>query len=331
MNNYWAFAEMTASNDLLGDREALRARLDDEGYLYFRGLIPRERVLALRGEILEVLGDHGWIAGGDKLDNAEVVGMPVREGDEEYFSAYDDVQRLESFHSLAHDDGLVGAVRGALGETAFPHPLKVARLVFPSEPEVSTPPHQDFLNNQGSPDLTAAWIPLGDCPMKQGTLAILRGSQRYGVLPLEFSLGPGNRQAVVPNEMRDRLTWVTNDFSAGDVLLFPAMTVHASLHNATGRMRVSVDFRYQREGEPATDLVLNPHFGRLSWEEIYAGWKSDELKYYWRDLDFPVVPYDRTPFQSSEPDVEKIQEVIIYEHWRKLRHEGKAPGRGRPD
>jgi len=331
VNNYWAFAEMTASNDLLGDREALRARLDDEGYLYFRGLIPRERVLALRGEILEVLGDHGWIAGGDKLDNAEVVGMPVREGDEEYFSAYDDVQRLESFHSLAHDDGLVGAVRGALGETAFPHPLKVARLVFPSEPEVSTPPHQDFLNNQGSPDLTAAWIPLGDCPMKQGTLAILRGSQRYGVLPLEFSLGPGNRQAVVPNEMRDRLTWVTNDFSAGDVLLFPAMTVHASLHNATGRMRVSVDFRYQREGEPATDLVLNPHFGRLSWEEIYAGWKSDELKYYWRDLDFPVVPYDRTPFQSSEPDVDKIQEVIIYEHWRKLRHEGKAPGRGRPD
>ena len=331
MNNYWAFAEMTASNDLLGDREALRARLDDEGYLYFRGLIPRERVLALRGEILEVLGDHGWIAGSDKLDSAEVVGMPVREGDEEYFSAYDDVQRLESFHSLAHDDGLVGAVRGALGETAFPHPLKVARLVFPSEPEVSTPPHQDFLNNQGSPDLTAAWIPLGDCPMKQGTLAILRGSQRYGVLPLEFSLGPGNRQAVVPNEMRDRLTWVTNDFSAGDVLLFPAMTVHASLHNATGRMRVSVDFRYQREGEPATDLVLNPHFGRLSWEEIYAGWKSDELKYYWRDLDFPVVPYDRTPFQSSEPDVEKIQEVIIYEHWRKLRHEGKAPGRGRPD
>lgn len=331
MNNYWAFADMTASNDLLGDDEALRERLADEGYLYFRGLIPRERVLGLRREILAVLGARAWITGGDKLDEAEAVTMPVREGDEEYFAAYDELQRLESFHSLAHDDNLLGAVRGALGETAFPHPLKVARLVFPSEPEVSTPPHQDFLNNQGSPNLTAAWIPLGDCPMKQGTLAILRGSHHHGVLPLEFSLGPGNRQAVVPNEMRDSLTWVTNDFSAGDVLLFPAMTVHASLHNATGRMRLSVDFRYQLEGEPATDLVLEPHFGRLSWDEIYAGWKSDELKYYWRELDFPVVPYDRTPFQSSEPDVEMIKEVIIYEHWRKLRHEGKAPGRGRPD
>ena len=138
--------------------------------------------------------------------------------------------------------------------------------------------------------------------MKQGTLAILRGSHHYGVLPLEFSLGAGNRQAVLPNEMRDRLTWVTNDFSAGDVLLFGALTVHAALHNATGRMRLSVDFRYQCEGEPASDLVLKPHFERLSWEEIYAGWKSDELKYYWHDLDFPVVPYDRTPFESSEPD-----------------------------
>ena len=93
------------------------------------------------------------------------------------------------------------------------------------------------------------------------------------------------------------------------MLLFGALTVHASLHNATGRMRLSVDFRYQCEGEPASDLVLKPHFERLSWEEIYAGWKSDELKYYWRDLDFPVVPYDRTPFEASEPDVDEIKEA----------------------
>ena len=176
MNNDWAFADMTASNDLLADRDALRARLEEEGYLYFRGLIDRDRILALRRDILEVLAGRDWITGGERIDDAEAIGMPVREGDEEYFRTYDDVQRLESFHSLAHDEVLRVRCRQALGETAFPHPLKVARLVFPSEPEVSTPPHQDFLNNQGSPKLTAAWIPLGDCPMKQGTLAVLRGS-----------------------------------------------------------------------------------------------------------------------------------------------------------
>jgi ectoine hydroxylase-related dioxygenase (phytanoyl-CoA dioxygenase family) len=331
MNNDWAFADMTASNDLLGDPGALRARLEEESYLYFRELIDRERLLALRGEILEILAGRGWVKGGEGDDQDIAVGMPVREGNEEYHVAYDEVQKLEAFHAMAHDKKLIAAMKAALGETAFPHPLKVARLVFPSEPEVSTPPHQDFLNNQGTERLTAAWIPLGDCPMKQGTIAVLRGSHRYGVLPLEFSLGAGNRQAVLPNEMRDRLTWVTNDFSAGDVLLFGALTVHAALHNATGRMRVSVDFRYQCEGEPASNLVLEPHFQRLSWEEIYAGWKSDELKYYWRELDFPVVDYDRTPFESSEPDMDAIKEAITYEHWRKLRYEGTAPGRGRPD
>jgi ectoine hydroxylase-related dioxygenase (phytanoyl-CoA dioxygenase family) len=331
VNNDWAFADMTASNDLLGDREALQARFEDEGYLYFKELIDRDRVLALRREIVEILADRGWIKGGADRDDAEAIGMPVREGDEEYFLAYDEIQKLESFHSFAHDETLMGGLKQALGDTAFPHPLKVARLVFPSEPEVSTPPHQDFLNNQGSPKLTAAWIPLGDCPMKQGTLAILRGSHKFGVLPLEFSLGPGNRQAVVPNELRDSLTWVTNDFSAGDVLLFGALTVHSALHNATGRMRLSVDFRYQCEGEQASDLVLKPHFDRLSWEEIYAGWESDDLKYYWHDLDFPVVPYDTSPFTATEPSEENIKQAIIYEHWRKLRHEGTAPGRGRPD
>jgi ectoine hydroxylase-related dioxygenase (phytanoyl-CoA dioxygenase family) len=331
VNNYWAFADMTVSNDLLEDRDALRARLEDEGYLYFRGLIEPDRILALRHDICTVLAARGWIVGGVKLTEAEARGMPVREGDEEYFTAYDEVQSLESFHTLAHDDDLIAAVRNALGDTAFPHPLKVARLVFPTEPEVSTPPHQDFLNNQGTSRLTAAWIPLGDCPMKQGTLAVLRGSHKYGVLPLEFSLGPGNRQAVVPNELRDRLTWVSNDFSAGDVLLFTALTVHASLHNATSRLRLSVDFRYQCEGEEASDLVLQPHFGRQSWEQIYAGWESDEFKYYWRDLDIPVVPYDRSPFEASEPDLDELKQVLAYEHWRKLRHEGIAPGRGRPD
>jgi ectoine hydroxylase-related dioxygenase (phytanoyl-CoA dioxygenase family) len=325
MNNEWAFADMTASNDLLGDRDALRARMADDGYLYFRELLDRERVLSVRRDVSEILAARGWLADGDRLDDAKAIGVPVREGDEEFFLAYDEVQKLESFHSIAHDEPLLTAVREALGETAFPHPLKVARLIFPSEPQVSTPPHQDFLNNQGTPTLTAAWIPLGDCPMQQGTLAVLRGSHRFGVLPLGFSLGPGNRQAVVPNEMRDRLTWVTNDFSAGDVLLFGALTVHASLHNATDGMRLSVDFRYQCEGEQASDLVLEPHFQRLTWDDIYAGWESDELKYYWRDLDFEVVPYDRTPFQDTAPTNEEIWEVLIYEHERRVRYGLEEP------
>lgn len=50
------------------------------------------------------------------------------------------------------------------------------------------------------------------------------------------------------------LRWVGTDFNLGDLLLFPALTVHRALHNLdTRRMRLSVDFRYQREGEALTE------------------------------------------------------------------------------
>ena len=140
---------------------------------------------------------------------------------------------------------------------------------------------------------------MGDCPRDLGGLAVLRGSHRYGVLPLAVHPGAGNRQAIVPTEMLEQLRWVTTDFSIGDVLLFPSMTVHAALHNATEfNMRVSVDFRYQPEGAPLTEIILHPHFQRLDWDEIYAGWSSTEHQYYWRDLSYEVVPFETFPVRG---------------------------------
>ena len=316
MNNYWAFAPMTDSSPLLGDPDALQKRMDEDGYLLLRGLVDRDRLAAVHRDFLDILSDQGWIADGDALEEMRPVGPLVREGEDDFFAAYDQVQKLESFHTLAHDAGLSGAVRDVVGTTAFPHPLKVARLIFPGAPAVSTPPHQDFLNNQGTAELTATWIPLHDCPMQSGTIAVLRGSHRFGVLPLEWHMGPGNRQAVMPEEMQEKLRWVTTDMQAGDVLVFGAMTVHAALNNASFGMRLSVDFRYQEQGQELSDLVLKPHFERLTWEDIYEGWQSEEFQYYWRDLDYELVPYDKKPFEESAPSEEQMIRAVVYEQYR---------------
>ena len=301
MNNLWAFLPMEPANELLDDRDALRARLDRDGYLYLKGILPVERLRALRLDMLTVLAEHGWIGGGDALKLGLAARPPVREGDDAFFDAYDDIQRLEAFHTFAHDDDLMAVMRLVLDDTAFPHPLKVARLIFPWSHEVSTPPHQDHPNNQGTADLIAAWMPVGDCPTELGSLAILRGSHRFGELPLGFHLGPGNRTAMLPPEMLEELRWVTTDFAVGDVVLFPSLTVHASLHNATEmRLRLSVDFRYQRQGEELSDHVLQPHFQRLSWEQVYAGWKSTAWQYYWKDLDYTVVPFDPSRLEAAD-------------------------------
>ncbi|MBX3287289.1 MAG: phytanoyl-CoA dioxygenase family protein, partial [Actinobacteria bacterium] len=158
MNNRFAFLEMRSANHLLGDVEGLRAQLDEDGYLLFRQVLDREVVKDLRGHMLATLARRGWVEPPRIPISSRCLIAPLREDDEEYLEGYQDVQRLELFHRLAHDPALLGIVRDVLGETAFPHPLKIARIAFPDHFEASTPPHQDYPNNQGTPSLTAAWM-----------------------------------------------------------------------------------------------------------------------------------------------------------------------------
>jgi len=287
VNNTWAFLPMRSSSTLLDDPEALRARFDEDGYLYLDGVLDRDRVAAVHDAVVNELIEAGWV---ERRGNGEpwCLVEPVQEGEDAYFDAYDRVQRLEQFHLLAHDPALHAAVETALGERAFAHPLKIARLVFPGNFEHSTPPHQDDPNNQGDPRLTATWIPLHDQPTEMGGLAVLAGS-----LPLQAHWGPGNRAAVLPVEMLEECRWVTTSFRAGDVLLFGSRTVHAALHNASElHMRLSVDFRFQPEGASLTPVTLEPHFQRVSWEEIYEDWTDTEHRYYWHDHTYDVVPFE---------------------------------------
>ena len=55
MNHEWLFLPMRASNDLLGDPAALRARLDEDSYLYFSQVLDCEKIMNLRRAILGVL------------------------------------------------------------------------------------------------------------------------------------------------------------------------------------------------------------------------------------------------------------------------------------
>ena len=41
--------------------------------------------------------------------------------------------------------------------------------------------------------------------------------------------------------------------------------------------------------------MLEPHlniFNHLKWEDVQRDWESDELKYYWENLDLTIVPRD---------------------------------------
>jgi ectoine hydroxylase-related dioxygenase (phytanoyl-CoA dioxygenase family) len=298
---------LISSNQLLGSTTDLRQQLAATGYLYLRDIVDHGHLRQLRAEILDIFGKYGWLDAAYPKDEARTNAVPTVEGEDAYFEVYDEVQRLETLHSLPHRPEVLSVMKQAVGETTFPHPLGVARLSFPNNEECTTPPHQDYPNNQGTEELYACWIPLSDCPVSLGGVSILKGSHKLGLMPLDYSLGAGGRQARL-SEAADALPWLTGDFLLGDVLIFGSMTIHRALPNLSGdQFRLSVDYRYQEEHQPLTPPVLEPHFGRMSWPEIYAGWKSKELQYYWKDKQFSVTEWNNA---LHELPADHMQEAL---------------------
>ena len=295
-------AELLVSNDAIDDAPELQRRLDQDGYLFFRKLLDPDELSKMRREMLTVMQAGGWLVEGtDPMDGIADPAARSTEGDLEYTDVYHEVYRIQSFHEIAHRPEILTLLERIRGCPMMPQPQKVARLWFPKFTEHTTPIHQDFVHFQGTFDNLTCWSPVGDCPRKLGGLAVLRGSHKVGrVLEHHFSLGAGS--LIVDTDAHEELVpegelqteWLTTDYEIGDTLIFPALTMHKALPNLTeDRLRVSLDNRYQRVGDPIAEHMLNPHLSSmspLSWDEVYADWDSDEFQYYWKKFDTPVLP-----------------------------------------
>lgn len=287
------------SSDISNDGEALRWRADRDGYLFLRNWIDKEAILDVRRDIAAVLQDVGWIDDGSDPDEMVTSHPPHVSGEPEFSLVYDRVQMLESFHTLAHDEAILEMMRHLLGDDVLLQPSNIARLIFPTNLEQTTPAHQDFVHIQGTPDVWTAWLPLGDCPHFMGGLSVLKGSHRFGVLPVSRALGAGGLRSHFEKIGGE---WVSSPFENGDILFFHSHTVHRGLPNLSGnRLRLSVDFRYQRASDQVTDKVLSPHQGRLSWNEVYRGWKSDRYQFHWRRFD--LTPVEKVPVEPVDEAV----------------------------
>ena len=284
--------EFKVSNDAFDDAEELRRRIDEDGYLFFKKLQDPDKLWKLRLEMLEAIRAGGWIVDGTELADGRVdVSKRCTEGDLEYRDVYKGVYRLESFHQAGHWPEVIGMIGKIVDDEVFSHPMKIARLWFPQFTEHTTPAHQDFVHFQGSYETYTCWAPVSDCPIELGGLALLPGSHKKKmVFDHHFSLGAGGL-SVDSDEMAGE--WFTTDYEIGDSLIFPSLTVHRALPNLTeDRLRISLDNRYAALGSPIAEHMLCPHYDIANdgeWEEVYRDWKSNELKYYWKDLDFPVT------------------------------------------
>lgn len=280
------------SNDALDDPEEIRCRIAEEGYVFIRGLQDRDKLLALRHDVLSVMMDGGWLVPGtDVMDGIADISTRCTEGDEEYTDVYHRAYSLESFHRSGHFPEVMSIMEKVIGGEVLPHPQKIMRLWYPQYTDHTTPIHQDYVHFQGSYDTYTCWAPIGDCPIELGALAVLPASHHINaVRDHHFSLGAG-LLAIHEEELDGQ--WHSADFEIGDTLIFHSLLVHQALPNLTeDRMRVSLDNRYQSMDIPISEKMLVPHLSNQSsydWESAYAEWKADDLKYYWKDYDLEVM------------------------------------------
>ncbi len=277
--------EFRDSTDLVGDAARLRARAEADGYLFIRGLLPAANLERTRLEYLEVLRDVGYVdAEGFRDQLVNPANIPDGRGSL-HNDTYAELYLLESFHALQLEPALLDVMEALLDPPVLAHPSIISRVMFPQREMFTTPPHQDFPHVQGTHDVYTAWFPLHDLPASMGGLAVAAGSHRRGVYDYRPALGAGGIAVIDP--LQD--SWATNEFRQGDVLIFHSLTVHRGLPVTGDRVRMSVDGRYQSVREPVLQRSLLPHMGVTTWERVYAGWASDDLKYYWSDLETTIA------------------------------------------
>ena len=261
------------SSGLLGDREALRHRLAEEGFLFFRDLLPTAVVSEVRAGVLRAVEQEGWLAGGAQPEDRLPGPVIVREADDNWWPAYQKIQSLECFHRLAHDDRLVGLAVELVGGPVLVHPRKIARVTFPAS-DYPTPPHQDFPLIQGTPDVLTFWLPLAACSPRDGALRVLCRSQHNGLRPPVRTPGVGGVSVAL--RQGEEENWASTSYRPGDVLVFHSLTVHWAPPNRGERLRLSCDFRYQLAADPVVEGSLLPHYWPTvpGWDVLTEGWST---------------------------------------------------------
>ncbi len=248
-------------SDAAADAEIWQATIAEQGYLFFRDLVPQDEVLAVRADVLELCREAGWLsADAPQLDAVAAPGLtPLTEGHPEYMAMYRKLLKLPRFHDFPCHESLMRIARGLLGDDVLVHPRRIGRVTFPNNLVATTPAHQDHFYIRGTVDTYSCWVPLGECPMSLGGLAVLPGSHHEGFIEHSVTHPGSVGGRGVPVE--EPQAWHTSDFGVGDALFFHSFTIHKALPNLSGdRLRISTDNRYQRARDEVDPGSLRPHY-----------------------------------------------------------------------
>lgn len=256
-----AFGWLQSSGHLLNQPDALRERMQIDGYLFLPGLLDAQLVLQARQEICDRLAAEG------ALDSTQPSLAAIAHSEATMHFRPDLVFASPTLPKLLYGSAMLDFYQQFLGGPVRHFDYTWFRAVAPG---AGTYPHCDSVYmGRGTPNLYTSWTPIGNVSLPAGGLLILEGSHqiaairdRYAQMDVDSRCRDRRRQtdwhgALTRNpvslQQRYGGRWLTSEFQAGDVVIFSIFTVHASLDNHSRQIRLSADSRYQLASEPADD------------------------------------------------------------------------------
>lgn len=240
--------ELRCSNDIMHDKQALRERMEEDGYLLIRGFHDRDKVLQARTSILEKMDRMGKLDRDTQLEEGVMA-----DGSKTIFMGGTN-EDLPALLNLLNGGHIMGFFDEFLGEQSLTYHYKWLRAVGKGD---FTGAHYDIVYmGRGTQNVYTVWSPLGDVSYEMGGLAICLGSHRFESLKQSYGSKDSDRDGIGhytddPLVITEKFggQWATTEFQAGDVLIFGMFLMHCSLENTTNQYRLSVDARYQSVNE----------------------------------------------------------------------------------
>ncbi|MGO4693032.1 phytanoyl-CoA dioxygenase family protein [Paenibacillus sp. 2TAB26] len=236
--------ELRSSNDIFHDVQALRDRMEEDGYLLIRGFHDRDKVLQARTNILEKMKQMGKLDRDTQLEDGVMA-----DGSKTIFFGGTN-EDLPALLNVLNGEHIMRFFDEFLGEQSLTYHYKWLRAVGKGD---FTGAHYDIVYmGRGTPNVYTVWSPLGDVSYEMGGLAICLGSHRFETLKQSYGSKDSDRDGLGhytddPLVITEKFggQWATTQFQAGDVLIFGMFLMHCSLENTTNQYRISVDARYQ--------------------------------------------------------------------------------------
>lgn len=260
----------------LNDPQRLRRAFAEHGYVLLRDVLPHDDVLAARKEVFGRLAEVG------EIEEPVEVGIATgtsrrRELKPDLGAFWKSVSEGRQLRRVTHGRRLRALVGLLFDAAARPHDYLFLR---PAPVGNATNLHYDYpFFAGGASQIVTCWLPLGEIPVCDGPLVVVEHSHRFEDLisPIRsaaLSSDPeafaAAQAAAYQSSAADTLEFVrsrqarllTTHFRPGDAMIFSGFTMHGSLdnHSPQGRVRLSVDVRYQPAAEPDDDpRFFGPH------------------------------------------------------------------------